>query len=377
MHKSTTALTDRLLEAAADLGEWPIPEEDSVDTVGLIRHVEKELAELRRRLVAEMDGTETGDHYQAYESRSAKRSYNTDGLLAAFGEGIADMYGLHKLIDAGAVRLQWQWTGLNRLADDYDVDLVIAKHEIADGDPDALVVREQLTAMATPFPRSLIKSPAPGKHGEYVKHSTVTERLLHELGGFSFEVVEVVRGYAPEIVTRGDNPRTYPARDGAVVGVLGRLSVTVDGVDRTITEVGSEDNPAMGHDGDNLKNATSDALKRCAMRLGVGLHLWSQEFYYLDAQLAKQAQPSGVTVTTTNQDATSEQSSKPKRKTAKEYENAAKQHVLELVDGDKAEAAVLWPLLLEKAGVEKAGTKKEYEAVVRAANQLAETSGAE
>jgi hypothetical protein len=139
MHKSTTALTDRLLEAAADLGEWPIPEEDSVDTVGLIRHVEKELAELRRRLVAEMDGTETGDHYQAYESRSAKRSYNTDGLLAAFGEGIADMYGLHKLIDAGAVRLQWQWTGLNRLADDYDVDLVIAKHEIADGDPDALV----------------------------------------------------------------------------------------------------------------------------------------------------------------------------------------------------------------------------------------------
>jgi hypothetical protein len=26
----------------------------------------------------------------------------------------------------------------------------------------------------------------------------------------------------------------------------------------------------------------SDAVKRCAMRVGVGLHLWSQENYVLD-----------------------------------------------------------------------------------------------
>jgi hypothetical protein len=128
-----------LVDAAADLSDWPIPEIDSVDTVGAIKEVERQLVGLRRRLVAEMDGTETGDTYQAVESRSAKRSYNTDGLLAAFGEGIADMYGLHKLIDAGAVRLTWQWTGLNRLADEYDVTLRVAKHEIADGDPDALI----------------------------------------------------------------------------------------------------------------------------------------------------------------------------------------------------------------------------------------------
>jgi hypothetical protein len=36
-----------------------------------------------------------------------------------------------------------------------------------------------------------------------------------------------------------------------------------------------------------LKNAASDAIKRCAMRLGVGLSLWSQENYYLDKALAK------------------------------------------------------------------------------------------
>ena len=31
----------------------------------------------------------------------------------------------------------------------------------------------------------------------------------------------------------------------------------------------------------------SDALKRAAARLGVGLHLWAQDQYFLDIQLAK------------------------------------------------------------------------------------------
>jgi len=35
-----------------------------------------------------------------------------------------------------------------------------------------------------------------------------------------------------------------------------------------------------------LKDAVSDGVKRCAMRVGLGLHLWSQNDYYLDRQLA-------------------------------------------------------------------------------------------
>ena len=43
-----------------------------------------------------------------------------------------------------------------------------------------------------------------------------------------------------------------------------------------------------------FKDAASDALKRCAMRLGLGLHLWAQEHYFLDQQLrAHRLQPSG------------------------------------------------------------------------------------
>ena len=121
MHKSTEALVTRLQEAVSDLSEWPIPEDDSVDTVGLLRAAEVRLAELRRRLVAEMDGTETGEHYRAVETRSAKRSYNTNGLLAAFSGVNLDLLLAHD-----AVALQWRWTQLQKLADAYDVTLVVA-----------------------------------------------------------------------------------------------------------------------------------------------------------------------------------------------------------------------------------------------------------
>ena len=35
-----------------------------------------------------------------------------------------------------------------------------------------------------------------------------------------------------------------------------------------------------------MKNAVSDAVKRCAMRIGLGLELWCQETYVLDKALA-------------------------------------------------------------------------------------------
>ena len=65
-----------------------------------------------------------------------------------------------------------------------------------------------------------------------------------------------------------------------------RLEVMVDGDCVTITEVGDVEHPGTNN-ASNLKNAASDALKRCAMRLGVGLHLWSQDNYYLDKALEK------------------------------------------------------------------------------------------
>ena len=143
----------------------------------------------------------------------------------------------------------------------------------------------QLYELSKPFSGKYVQKAPQGTHGDYVAHPTINERLLQVVGPFSFEVVDVIRGYAAEIKT---SRNTFAARENAVVGVVARLIVTIDGRTVSIDEVGAEDNPAMKGDGDNLKSSLSDALKRCAMRLGLGLHLWSGDMYFLDRALEKE-----------------------------------------------------------------------------------------
>lgn len=133
----------------------------------------------------------------------------------------------------------------------------------------------QLYELARPFPEQLVKQ-KPGKFAaSYVEHSVVSQRLLEVLGSYSFTV---------------DSPVTNA--DGTVVGCLATLHATVDGQAVMVTEVGDVEHPGTNN-GSNLKNAASDALKRCAMRIGVGLHLWSQDNYYLDRALEKRGKEGG------------------------------------------------------------------------------------
>lgn len=127
----------------------------------------------------------------------------------------------------------------------------------------------ELQELARPFPSSLIKQ-KPGKFAaSFVEHSVICQRLLEVLGSYDFRVDELIRD-----------------ADGTVSGCLATLEVTVDGRRVRIREVGDVEHPTSNA-GQNAKSASSDALKRCAMRLGLGLHLWSQENYYLDKALAK------------------------------------------------------------------------------------------
>jgi hypothetical protein len=129
---------------------------------------------------------------------------------------------------------------------------------------------KQLYELARPFPESLVKS-KPGKFAaSYVEHSVISQRLLEVVGPHDFAVDRVI---------------TSP--EGVVVGCTATLTVEIDGRRVSITEVGDVERADPNANGTNLKNASSDAIKRCAMRLGVGLHLWSQENYYLDKALAK------------------------------------------------------------------------------------------
>lgn len=154
----------------------------------------------------------------------------------------------------------------------------------------------QLRDLAEPFPDRLIKR-NPSGGGEYVKHSLVNERLLAIVGPFSWEHVEILRGDAPG---KAPNPRgsSERARRGTpdlhnvVVGCVWRLTVEIDGRTVHIEEAGDCEEPHnWPHDGARLKDATSDAFKRCAMRPGLGLHLWSQEHYSLYKSLGDSATP--------------------------------------------------------------------------------------
>jgi hypothetical protein len=58
----------------------------------------------------------------------------------------------------------------------------------------------------------------------------------------------------------------------------------IDGDTVVIDEVGECERPGQ-NDGLNVKNAVSDAVKRCSMRVGLGLELWCQETYVLDRVL--------------------------------------------------------------------------------------------
>lgn len=127
-----------------------------------------------------------------------------------------------------------------------------------------------------PFPNKLVhQNPSGQGRGSYVKHSVVVQRLLDLFGTYDFELVEIIRGP----VKGGDG-------SSVLCGAVCRLTVVVDGREVRIEEVGDCEQPNnWPHDGARLKDAMSDAIKRCAARLGVGLHLWAQDESYLYEKL--------------------------------------------------------------------------------------------
>jgi hypothetical protein len=147
-----------------------------------------------------------------------------------------------------------------------------------------------LAKLAKPFPRELVQGDPGGN--SYVAHENVTQWLLGIVGPFDYELREIIRGDVPG---QAPNPKgnSKRAKDGTpdlhnvIVGGVWRLHLLVDGRDVVIEEAGDVEDPHnWRHDGARLKQAASDAIKRCAMRAGLGLHLWAGERYMLDKRLA-------------------------------------------------------------------------------------------
>jgi len=125
-----------------------------------------------------------------------------------------------------------------------------------------------LLKLSKPFNPRFIEQKGGSFSADYVSHSTVNEFLLGILGPFDWQLVQVL--HEP---------------DGMVSGAVYRLSVEIDGRMVHVEEVGSIQQGGTKNNGDRMKDAASDCLKRCAMRMGLGLHLWSQENYILHTTL--------------------------------------------------------------------------------------------
>ena len=108
-------------------------DDELADVIADLKEAERVLADTRKMLQSEVTGPMQGRDYALVESRRATRSYNDSALLQSFWQGDLNET-LHELMAADVVRLSWQWSKLERLADQCDVSLRIAKHEVSDGD---------------------------------------------------------------------------------------------------------------------------------------------------------------------------------------------------------------------------------------------------
>ena len=132
--------------------------------------------------------------------------------------------------------------------------------------------KETIKKLTKNFPKDVVKQAPKGKFGKYVPHHIYTQRLVDVVGGqYNFLVKEVIRD-----------------KDNAVVGAICRLEIEGLGV---VEEIGDVDTHAISRnitESEVLKLAVSDGIKRCCMRFGIGLELWTggvtEEEHYAGAE---------------------------------------------------------------------------------------------
>lgn len=148
---------------------------------------------------------------------------------------------------------------------------------------------DRVKELARPFPSKYISDD--GRGNDYVAHSIVRQRLIHIFG--VPPKTEVLR-------------EIYDEPEHILTGVVMRL--TVPGFE-PVEECGEADNPQSKTNGARAKDACSDAIKRCAMSLGLGLHLWAQKNYFLFDKLSEAGpQQSAESATTESPSSTADPS---------------------------------------------------------------------
>ena len=145
-----------------------------------------------------------------------------------------------------------------------------------------------LQELAKPFPQKYIHNNPTG-YGEYIQHSVIRQRLLSVLGPFEQRVIQV---FKEEMTDKQGKTKTV------TTGVVLEMTFNIGGRDVSVQEVGDVEQPFNWKtEGARMKDAVSDAVKRCAMAIGCGLHLWARHDgkseYFLDQQLSKELEGEG------------------------------------------------------------------------------------
>lgn len=146
-----------------------------------------------------------------------------------------------------------------------------------------------LQELAKPFPQKYIHNNPTG-FGEYIQHSVIRQRLLSVLGPYEQRVIQV---FKEEMTDKQGKLKTV------TTGVVLEMTFNIGGRDVSVQEVGDVEQPFNWKtEGARMKDAVSDAVKRCAMAIGCGLHLWSRHDgkseYFLDQQLSKELEGDGT-----------------------------------------------------------------------------------
>lgn len=138
------ALRDAPKHAKAALMETS-NDAEMVDVLALINNTAQELQVIKRGSLSEIDsrdqpkpGTVEGDSFVMKRSRSAKRSYNTTGLLLdlSAATSVDFLEILHILHEQDILRMEWQWQKLEAYAYEVQMPIKKAPKEIEEGDPD-------------------------------------------------------------------------------------------------------------------------------------------------------------------------------------------------------------------------------------------------
>ena len=128
--------------------------------------------------------------------------------------------------------------------------------------------RDEIRAAAVPFPKDLVEQ-KPGHKAAYVSWYHYAQRLLAQVGAYSWSVIAI----------------HSDADDGWIC--IGRLTLDeAEHYDGVGTDESYTDSKDTYHRGDP-KAAESDAFKRACSKAGFGLHLWAGADYWLEAQLEK------------------------------------------------------------------------------------------